>query len=74
MSFWIEPRVNRPHPVWFETEEIKLCVGEFSCDKGKWQFHHNHVSAALKIDSLEKLINWSKEQVLVLTITDRLKG
>jgi hypothetical protein len=70
--FWRNPIVNKSLClVWYETDDIKICIGEISADHNKWNFHHNNISANLKPNKLQELRSWAKDQIILMNLTER---
>lgn len=73
MKFSYEPRPpGYQYPVLYETDEIRLCVGYLSPERGKWGFHHVLVTAALKPATLNELRAWAKDQCQMIELTQRM--
>ena len=74
MKFHVEFRANQVLPVWYENEDMRVCVGEIShdCNQREWRFHHGGVASNLKTDTLAKLRIWAAEQTTILNLTARL--
>ena len=72
MKFFIQPRTNAPSPIFYENDDIMICVGEISVERGKYMFHHNSVSSRLKDAALTELKAFGLEQCTMLGITQRM--
>ena len=72
MKFYVDPRTNQPSPIFYDNDDITICVGEISFEWGKYLFHHNSVSARLKPAALTELKAFGLEQCTVMGITKRM--
>lgn len=60
--------------VWYENDDIQVCVGELSNDRGRgWQFHFTAVASLLTIPATAELRAFADEQIVLLKVTDKLR-
>ena len=72
MNFTLEVRPNAPSPIWYETEHIRICVGEISLDREGYRLHYVGQSAVLKPEARAALRIFGEEQVGLLNLTIRM--
>ena len=69
-------RLAEVHPkrcvVWGETDHVLLAVGEITHERGIWKFHYHHAANQLDDETTKLLVAFTLQQILILTITDRL--
>ena len=72
MSFTIVQHVGRPHAVFFESDDVRFCVGSLSQGRKGWEFHYEPAANCLKEPWRAKLEVYGKLQAQLMAVTERL--
>ena len=69
--FTVEQR-HQIYAILYETDEIKIAVGEVARGRGDWEFHHLATSSVLKPDAKKQLTEFGRQQAKLRQITARM--
>ena len=71
MSFSVDLTV-RPIRVYYENEDMRLCVGQISAGWKRWEFHFEPVASQLKEHKHGELMIFGRQQAQLMAVTERL--
>ena len=72
MSFSVVQHRERPHAVFFESDDVRFCVGSLNQGRKGWEFHYEPAANCLKEPWHAKLATYGCQQVELMASTERL--
>ena len=72
-KFSVHGRTAGSKAIVYDSDDIRMCVGEVSNDRGHgWRLHFNAMSGALTASATTELTAFAVEQIVLIKVTEKL--